>query len=270
MARIRSIKPAFFTNEKLSELSAETHLFAAALLCYADDEGYFNANPALVLAATLPLRMKPKAHGALSDESLNAQVMMDELEAIGYLERGVAQDGRRYGRVVGFEEHQRVNRPTASKIAALEISWGSSVKAHGGLTEDSRQEGKGREGNKEGKGKEARAGAPGVAIEVPAWIPRAAWDRFVAMRKKIRAPLTDDAIELAFKALEEYQDDGQDVEKILDASTLNSWRGLFPLRDQGRGGKRGGGRAMAQEGGKELREWMGQQLDDGAREESRS
>lgn len=56
MGRIRTIKPEFWTNESLSALSAETHMLAAALLNYADDEGYFNANPGLVKAACSPLR----------------------------------------------------------------------------------------------------------------------------------------------------------------------------------------------------------------------
>ena len=56
MGRIRTVKPEFWTNEALSASSAETHLLAAALLNYADDEGYFNANPGLVKAACSPLR----------------------------------------------------------------------------------------------------------------------------------------------------------------------------------------------------------------------
>ena len=56
MARIRTIKPEFWKHEDLSALPEITHMLAAALLGYADDEGYFNANPALVKSECLPLR----------------------------------------------------------------------------------------------------------------------------------------------------------------------------------------------------------------------
>ena len=56
MARIRTIKPEFWAHEDLSELPEATHMLAAALLNYADDEGYFNANPMLIKAACSPLR----------------------------------------------------------------------------------------------------------------------------------------------------------------------------------------------------------------------
>ena len=39
MPRIRTIKPGFFSSEDLSTVSVEAHLFAAGLLCYADDDG---------------------------------------------------------------------------------------------------------------------------------------------------------------------------------------------------------------------------------------
>ena len=36
--RIRTIKPGFYQNERLSELPAETHLLAGGLIIYADDD----------------------------------------------------------------------------------------------------------------------------------------------------------------------------------------------------------------------------------------
>jgi hypothetical protein len=56
MARIRTIKPEFWRHEDLSALPEATHMLAAQLLNYADDYGYFNANPALIKAEVSPLR----------------------------------------------------------------------------------------------------------------------------------------------------------------------------------------------------------------------
>lgn len=64
----------------------------------------------------------------------------------------------------------------------------------------------------------------------------AAFDAFAQMRKKIKAPLTDDAAQLTVKKLTEYAtvNGAFDVDlaiAILNQSTQRSWRGVFPLKD---------------------------------------
>jgi len=66
----------------------------------------------------------------------------------------------------------------------------------------------------------------------PDWIPSEAWAGYVEMRKKIKRPMTDRAIELKFKALAAFRDAGDDIEKILDQSTENSWSDLYPLKER--------------------------------------
>jgi len=123
MGRIRTIKPEFWRHEALSELPAETHMLAAALLNYADDEGYFNANPKLVQAECFPLR----------DLSVTVQDSLTDLASAGFIEVGTGEDGRRYGRIPTFLTHQVVNRPKASKIKPLQIAWND----HGQITDPS-------------------------------------------------------------------------------------------------------------------------------------
>lgn len=109
MARIRSIKPDFTQNENLSALPPETHLLALGLICYADDEGFFNANPKLIQAAIFPVR-----------ELLgNVPEMLRSLSGVGYLEFFDGTDGKHYGRVVKFLEHQKVSHAAVSKIKPL-------------------------------------------------------------------------------------------------------------------------------------------------------
>lgn len=136
MSRIRTIKPEFWKHEILSELPEYTHILAAALLNFADDEGYFNANPRLVQSECLPLR----------ESSVSIQTALGQLVHIGYLRLGTGPDGRRYGQVVKFSEHQKVNRPTPSKIKTLGVVWEGSPTTHGTFSESSVPEGKGREG----------------------------------------------------------------------------------------------------------------------------
>lgn len=147
MSRIRTIKPDFWKHEDLSALPEATHMLAAALLNYADDDGYFNANPKLIQSECSPLR----------EPSVSIHESLKRLACIGYIRVGKGSDGKTYGQVVTFLDHQRINRPTESKIKGLDIVWEDSLSTHTQLTESSPPERKG----KEGKGREGkRASAP--------------------------------------------------------------------------------------------------------------
>lgn len=150
MARIRTIKPEFWKHEDLSALPEITHMLAAALLNHADDEGYFNANPALVKAECLPLR----------ESSVSVQESLNQLTTVGFIEVGQGADGKRYGRIATFADHQRVNRPTPSKIKAVGIVWEGSHTNHAQLSESSPPERKGREGKGKEQGREEEQPSP--------------------------------------------------------------------------------------------------------------
>lgn len=68
-------------------------------------------------------------------------------------------------------------------------------------------------------------------IEVPPWLPAEAWQGYVQMRVRIKRPLTDRAKALAIAELDKLRQQGHDPSAVLDQSTLNSWQGLFPLRE---------------------------------------
>lgn len=70
---------------------------------------------------------------------------------------------------------------------------------------------------------------------LPDWIPTDAWTRFVAMRKSIGKPMSNDAMGLAVTKLNELAEDGHPPGAVLDQSTFSSWRGLFPIKDQNHG-----------------------------------
>lgn len=55
--------------------------------------------------------------------------------------------------------------------------------------------------------------------------------KFIEMRKKIKKPMTENAIELAIKKLSEMTPDQNEQIKIVENSIVNSWQGLFPLKD---------------------------------------
>lgn len=60
-----------------------------------------------------------------------------------------------------------------------------------------------------------------------------AFSDYVDMRKKIKKPMTDHAIDLAKKKLKDLSGgDTQTAIKIVEQSILGSWQGLFPLKQE--------------------------------------
>lgn len=135
MARIRTIKPTFWTDEDMAEVSEAACLLAIGLLNYADDEGYFNANPKLIKAAVFPLR----------EPSGSIPVLLQELSDCGYIRLFSAQNGKRFGLIINFTKHQVINKKTTSKIKEMDLipeDYGSDT---GELPPG--REGKGKERN---------------------------------------------------------------------------------------------------------------------------
>lgn len=155
MPRIRTIKPSFFRSLTVSSLTPEQRLTFIGLWTEADDDGRLIYDARLIKAALWSLDDRSLADvesdiKALTEASLIAHYTLSE---------------RSYLSISGWHEHQKINRPSASTLPAPsdceptplsrqnEQFTEGSVRAHGGLTEDSLWERKG----KEGKGREERA-----------------------------------------------------------------------------------------------------------------
>jgi uncharacterized phage protein (TIGR02220 family) len=98
-----------------------TRLLAIAILNYADDEGYFYADPVLVRGALMP-----------AEEVEDIRRGLDELSRMGYMETREHPDHGLIGKVVAFEKHQRIDRPSGSKIKKYWLDE-DSTKARRGL-----------------------------------------------------------------------------------------------------------------------------------------
>lgn len=158
MARIRSIKPDAFHSDTLSQVPRGVRWTFAGLWTYCDDEGRGRHDIRLIKAALYPL-----------DDTVTLDILatdLDDLERVGCI---CTYDigGRRFLHVPGWE-HQKINRPTPSKLPECptpltehsvsphgmgsEQSLGRSdgvspysLNPHGALTEDSLAERKGKE-----------------------------------------------------------------------------------------------------------------------------
>lgn len=148
MARIRTIKPTFFTSLTVAGLTPEQRLTFIGLWTHVDDEGRCIDDPRLVKAALWPLddRTATDIDGdlwALTEASLIVRYTLSE---------------RSYLAVRNWAEHQRISRPSGSSLPDPDDgeirpvpprpTCGNvdSVSPHGGFTEGSAQERKGREG----------------------------------------------------------------------------------------------------------------------------
>lgn len=120
MARIRSVKPAFFKSASVASLpSLGTRLTWIGLWTYCDDEGRGVDDARLVKAEVWPL-----------DDSYSAKKVEADLEAIAtphgdeqMLCRYVV-NGRRYFHCVNWTKHQRVSHAKGSELPACPVHDG--------------------------------------------------------------------------------------------------------------------------------------------------
>ena len=135
MARIRTIKPEFFTSEDIVSLTPLARLFYVSLWCEADREGRLEWKP-----RTLKLRYLPA-----DDCSIEAlgQELIDEGLIVLY-----EVDGKTYAEIPGFKKHQVINnRESASTIPPRcdDENDASTTRESGVKAEGKGKEGKGRE-----------------------------------------------------------------------------------------------------------------------------
>lgn len=96
MARTRSIKPGFFDNDVLGDLSPLTRLLFIGLWCIADREGRLEDRPRKIKKAIL---------GYDDVDSDGVDKMLQSLQDTGFIIRYEAE-GSRYIQVINFVKHQ--------------------------------------------------------------------------------------------------------------------------------------------------------------------
>lgn len=104
VARIRSIKPEFFTSETLAKVSKSARLTFIGLWTYVDDNGVGLDNDRLVAAALYALEEDPlEALRSVSED-------LAQLSTVGVVTR-YEVNGRRYLFITNWLEHQKVSHP---------------------------------------------------------------------------------------------------------------------------------------------------------------
>ncbi|HBT8174813.1 TPA: hypothetical protein MCK47_002473 [Klebsiella pneumoniae] len=196
MARIRTVKPEFWTDEKVVECSIPARLLFIGLFNFANDMGCLERSPK---------RLKMQIFPA---DALDCEPLIQELIIHGLLTEYSVNDVC-YLQIKGFLKHQKINRPSASKIPLppefTESKAGKeekrapnqgglsedSVNPHGGLTDGKGREGKGKGSNPtlyahKGNVFQEPQYLPGVDIPIgkfamhDLWLPSHDWPRLAA------------------------------------------------------------------------------------------
>jgi len=106
MARIRSIKPEFWTDEKVVALSPLARLLFIGMWNFVDDEGRADFSPARLKMQILPA------------DSADVSELLGEIRREKLIEV-YAIDGKEYFQVRGFAKHQKVDARRASKLPPM-------------------------------------------------------------------------------------------------------------------------------------------------------
>lgn len=104
MARIRSIKPSFWADEKVADLSRDARLLMIGLISFADDEGRFLASTAAIAGFAFPHDDLPAAR---------VRKWLGELEAVGIVLL-YCVNGHQYGAFPNWTKHQKISHPNPS------------------------------------------------------------------------------------------------------------------------------------------------------------
>lgn len=140
MARIRSIKPEFWTSEQVMECSTTARLLFIGMWNFCDDAGRHPASSKTLKAEVFP------GDDITSDE---VGMMLDELEANGLIERYEVSE-RQYFQVTGWH-HQKIEKKNVRhpgpeiRLQVEDRSPNESTTNRRPIDDHSTPEGKGRE-----------------------------------------------------------------------------------------------------------------------------
>lgn len=167
MARIRTIKPEFWTSEQVMECSALARLLFIGIWNFCDDAGNHPMSAKTLKALVFP-----------GDDITSAQVeeMLDDLQSNGLISL-YEHSSKRYLHVNGWH-HQKIDRPTFKHPEFVEPSIGDqppindcSPSDRRALSEDSSSDGRCLTPGREGEGKGSTHSPRGPFEMTLEWVP---------------------------------------------------------------------------------------------------
>ncbi|MER7484531.1 hypothetical protein ABTY20_01010 [Streptomyces sp. NPDC126497] len=108
MARIRTVKPDLFVNERVAACSVTAVVTYVGLFTQSDDHGRHRDNPAIIAGLLWPLRAE--------HTPVHVEEDLQQLADAGLICRYTGCDGKRYLHITGWYEHQKIDRPSQSRF----------------------------------------------------------------------------------------------------------------------------------------------------------
>ena len=105
MARIRTIKPEFWTDEKIVRLPFEGRLLFIGLWNFADDMGALDFSPDRIRMQIFP-----------GDSAVQVEHLLDLLEVTGLVDYMTGDDGGKVLRVRNWSAHQKIDNPSRKTV----------------------------------------------------------------------------------------------------------------------------------------------------------
>lgn len=215
MARIRSIKPEFWTDEKVVESSPLARLLFIGLWNFADDEGRMVYSPTRIKLQILPA------------DKCDIRALIDELQKHGMVMIYKANEAE-YLAITNFSQHQKIDKRTSSRLPEPpRVTPNPSESPRIPTTDQGRDQGRdqGVEGIKEGSGsRKGREETPVAALPLPAGLKPETWNAYVKTRPaRARKP---ESLKAALEKLEGFRVAGYDPEEIVANSLANGWQML--------------------------------------------
>ncbi len=214
MARIRTIKPEFFTHSGLGELSAHHRLLFAGLWTQADRDGRLKDDPKKLKVVLLPY------------DDVDVDAMLTGLAE--YEEAFITRyevKGEKYIQINNFLDHQHPHIKEPQSTMPAPCKTGARTR---------RAPVRPAVVGREGKGKEGDIGREGDRMEIPDWIPVEPWQGFLEMREAKKKKPTSRALQLIIDKLAQWRERGHDPAEILNKATVNGWTDVYePKTEQG-------------------------------------
>ena len=213
MGRIRSIKPEFPHSESMGKVSRDARLLFVLMWTIADDSGRLRGSSRMLASLLFPYD---------DDAPKHIDKWIDELAREGCIDRYHASAAT-YIQIRKWLEHQRIDKPTPSRIPAFDES-------SRGLQEDSRillvgLEGIGREGIKEGAVAPDNQEKPNKAKppERPEDVSEEVWADWLQLRKSKKAPVNQTVLKgLRAEGLKA----DFTLERVMATCVQNGWQGF--------------------------------------------
>ena len=200
MARIRTIKPEFFTSEDIVNLSPLARLLYIALWCEADRDGRLSWKP-----KTFKMRYFP-------GDSANIDKLCDELREAGLVLVYIVND-QQYAFIPTFHAHQHIN-PREAKSQLPEPPSNVNTTREARVSDASARVSDTQVG-REGKGREIYARPSDVSEQV--------WADFQQLRKTKKAPVNKTVID---GVRDEAKKVGLSLQDALEMQVRRGWQGF--------------------------------------------